>query len=271
MALLYGVSALVLRELWVRGCLGFGHFVLFGAIFAGLNEGIVANTWFKLNPLNFKVSQLARIGGTNWHLVINLIMFHTLFSMAIPILLSMAAFSDLNKTPLLHRKSLLVCVGLLLFIGIGNIIPKHHLAVADSGHRIALLILLIVVAAIGVMIPPRQKQLAAQQTISTQKLVLIGTMYSVLFAISYFALPALVPKLSLVFSVAMYVSSIIVAIQITKKTTDVQQVLPLIGGLLIPSFFLSFAKIQIGQPIVIFIFGLFLWRLYALHTSNVIK
>src|SRR3989344_4875899 len=60
MSLLYGVSALVIRELWVRQKLGFGCFVLYGAIFASLNEGIVANTWFKERTLDFTNAELVQ-------------------------------------------------------------------------------------------------------------------------------------------------------------------------------------------------------------------
>lgn len=263
MSLLYGVSALVIRELWVRQKLGFGRFVLYGAIFASLNEGIVANTWFKEYALDFTNAELVRFGGVNWHLVVNHTIFHTLFSLLIPILLSFIIFPKLNRVTLLNKKWILICCGLLLFVVVANLAPKDHIMVANFGHRLSLGILLITGAVLGLVISYKKGHSSVTRSYTSRALIFMGIGFSTVFIISYFVLPNLLPGWSIVFSLTLLILGIFGAFR-TKNyiSYDLPRAIPLIAGLMLPYFVLSFTKFNILQPVVILLFLAYLLWLY---------
>jgi|SRR3989344_1829899 len=259
MSLLYGVSALVIRELWVRQKLGFGCFVLYGAIFASLNEGIVANTWFKERTLDFTNAELVRFGGVNWHLVVNHTIFHTLFSMLIPILLSFIIFPKLHRVTLLSTKWLSICCALLLFIIVANLAPKDHIMVANFGHRLGLSILLLTGAVLGSVISYTKGHSSTTRSYTSRALLFMGIGFSTIFIVSYFVTPNLLPGWSLVFSLALLILGMFGAFRIKNYISyDLPRVIPLIAGLMLPSFVLSFTKLNILQPVVIALFLVYL-------------
>ncbi len=261
--LLYGITALLLRELWVIKRLSFWHLVLYGAVFAALNEGIVADTWFKPNPLNFTNSEIVRFAGINWHMVVNLTIFHSLFSVLIPILLSFIIFSSLNKTTLLKPRGLKICVGLLLFVAVASLLPKHHVAVADFNYRAILLLILVVVSVIGVLIHPSNRSVQKAGNYSPNTLLKLGASYTTLFVFSYFILPKLIPEWSILFSIALYIAGLVLAYRISRTSdNDSKKILALIGGLMLPSIVLSLTKTAFLQPVVIGLFLAYLWKLY---------
>src|SRR5690348_14797552 len=55
LVLIYGLPALLIRELWMRRWIGWPGFVVLGVAYTALNEGVVASTWFKLTPEHNKV------------------------------------------------------------------------------------------------------------------------------------------------------------------------------------------------------------------------
>jgi len=263
MSLLYGVSVLVIRELWVRQNLDFGRFVLCGAIFASLNEGIVANTWFKERALGFTNAELVRFGSVNWHLVVNHTIFHTLFSMLIPILLSFILFPKLNRVTLLNKTWLSICCALSLFVVVANLAPKDHIMVANFGHRLSLGILLMTGAVLGSVISYKKTHSSVSRSYTSKAVLFMGIGFSTLFIFSYFVLPNLLPGWSIVFSLALLIVGIFVAFRIKNYiSNDLARAIPLIAGLMLPSFVLSFTKLNILQPVVIALFLVYLMWLY---------
>lgn len=267
-SLLYGVSALVIRELWVRDRINLITFVLYCVAFTGLNEGIIANTWFNPSALNFSTNELARFGGVNWHLVVNLILFHAVYSLFIPIMLSFIAFPKLKSTLLLGRRGWYVSAGLLLFIGVGNILPKNNILVPNFVHRIALLSILVLLIMVTLFVKNSKINRNYLKHFNLSKLTLVGMAFSILFILSYFAIPALAPGMSILFSIILFIVSIAIAQHLTTSIDDHKKVIPLIAGLMLAPLIFSFLKISIGQPVIIFLLYCFLWRLSKIKSFN---
>jgi hypothetical protein len=78
-------SALLLRAAWARGRLSWTGAILAGIGYTAFNEGLVAQTWFRPGLNGFSAFRLGRLAGVNWCIVVGLCVFHTVFSMAIPI------------------------------------------------------------------------------------------------------------------------------------------------------------------------------------------
>lgn len=102
---LYGSAAILLRELVVRRGLGWRSWILLGAAFGAINEGVIAVTWF--DP---KVpAYLGRYGhalGVNWVWAVGLTVFHITYSVTIPILLAESAFPSIASRPWLRRRGM---------------------------------------------------------------------------------------------------------------------------------------------------------------------
>jgi hypothetical protein len=80
----YGLPALLLRELWVRRWLGWAGVVAAGVGYTAFNEGTLNHTWFAAHAFGFTALQLGRWEGVNWCAVVALSTYHTVYSLGLP-------------------------------------------------------------------------------------------------------------------------------------------------------------------------------------------
>jgi hypothetical protein len=154
---IYGPPALLLRELWVRGRVGWPSMLLLGFAFAALDEGVVANTWFKPHALEMSASVLGRAHGVNWNLVANLTIFHTFVSMFIAITLVQLWFGTRSPGPWLPRWAILTCVAVSTVVALGAISGekkgKQHVPAANHDQRAATIALIVLIVLIALVLP----------------------------------------------------------------------------------------------------------------------
>lgn len=131
-AVVYGCPALLLREAWVRHRLGPVRLVLAGVAYTALNEGVVAATWFKLAPgtgkvLAFTAAQAGHLAGVNWAVAANLVVFHLVYSLVVPVAVVHAA--TVARRPALAdrawigRRGVTVCWVLIALVVLGSLTP----------------------------------------------------------------------------------------------------------------------------------------------------
>ncbi len=118
---LYGSGALLAREAWVR----WGHKVptllLLGASYGVLEEGVVTRsffcpTWPDLGPLAWYGYWL----GVNWIWLVELTVFHAVFSITIPIILVELMYNT-GRRPLLGKKGIpvaFISLGVVTLLGL---------------------------------------------------------------------------------------------------------------------------------------------------------
>jgi hypothetical protein len=124
--LLYGFGALLIRELVTGWGQGWPSALLLGAAFGILEEGIAAKTFF--DPHWHALGLLGSHGrwlGVNWVWAVDLILFHAVFSVALPILLVNLLAPKLQNEPWIGRGAfavagILFSLDLLLFFRKGN-------------------------------------------------------------------------------------------------------------------------------------------------------
>ena len=130
--LLYGLGALLIRDLAARRRMGWAGILCLGAAYGIFEEGLVINTW--ANPWAVPVCTIvsgvqtglcdySRLAGINLLWALELTSFHAIVSIAIPILLVKLAFPQRFNHPWLGRTAVVLCVlGELLALAGGLLI-----------------------------------------------------------------------------------------------------------------------------------------------------
>jgi hypothetical protein len=115
--LLYGSSAILIREMVVRRRLGWGNVLILGAGFGIFQEALVVQTWFnfmaKSSPSHSNGSY-AVLFGTNWDWAFNLTVYHAVISITVPLILLRLFFPRRAALPALRPLGAIVLLAWLL-------------------------------------------------------------------------------------------------------------------------------------------------------------
>ncbi len=112
---LYGPGVLLVREALVRRRKSWPSLLAFGCAYAILEEGVALSTFF--NPLAAPVGALGFYGhylGVNWVWALGLLMVHTVYSLAVPIVLLSLALPETSGRPLLSVRQMAITAALLV-------------------------------------------------------------------------------------------------------------------------------------------------------------
>jgi len=113
LCLLYGGGAILVRELALRWGGGWRTVVILGVAYGVIEEGLMVKSWFDPNWMDLGLlGTYGRAAGVNWVWAAGLTLYHTVYSIAIPILLTTLIFAGRRDTPWLRRRGLVV-VGVL--------------------------------------------------------------------------------------------------------------------------------------------------------------
>lgn len=115
LGLLYGSGAILIRELVLRWRKGWPSIFVLGAAYGILEEGLMVKSffdpqWMDLGPLGV----YGRWAGVNWVWSLGLTIFHTVWSICIPILLVTLMYPHRAHGPWVGRRTFRALVGLLL-------------------------------------------------------------------------------------------------------------------------------------------------------------
>jgi hypothetical protein len=112
---LYGSGALLVRELRVRWDKGWPTVFVLGAAYAIVEEGLMVKSFFDPNWMDLgPLGSYGRWVGVNWVWSLELIIYHAVFSISIPILLVELLFPSARDTRWIGRWGLIVLSLLLL-------------------------------------------------------------------------------------------------------------------------------------------------------------
>jgi hypothetical protein len=139
----YGCWALLFREAWVRRRLSWPGAILAGIGYTAFNEGLIAQTWFRANLNGFSAFRLGRLAGVNWCIVVGLCVYHSIFSMAMPIALVQIRRGEVPPRPWVGRRGIRIAGGLILLVILGTL--DNH-AVDHSSRR-------LIAAGLAILLP----------------------------------------------------------------------------------------------------------------------
>ncbi len=111
---LYFTGTIIVREAVIRWRKGWASVFLLGFAYAIVEEGLALRTLY--NPLAPQVGSLGVYGhwlGVNWVWTVGLLLFHSAFSIALPIFLFHLAFPALKSKSLLSKSRLGLCLVVL--------------------------------------------------------------------------------------------------------------------------------------------------------------
>lgn len=132
MAILYGGGALIVRELLLRWGKSWPSLLALGAAYGIIEEGVMVQSFF--NPYWVDLGNLATYGrwiGVNWIWTIELIIFHAVVSISIPITLTTLLFPGHKEESWLNVKwfrVILILFGLDILAGVilwGALNPQY--------------------------------------------------------------------------------------------------------------------------------------------------
>lgn len=112
---LYGSGVILIREAMIRWNRGWPTVFFLGAAYGIVEEGLALRTLF--NPASPVVGTLGSYGhwlGVNWVWTVGLLIFHSIYSIGLPIFLFGLVFPDLKRKSLVANEGLLLC-GMSLF------------------------------------------------------------------------------------------------------------------------------------------------------------
>jgi len=126
----YGGGVLVIRELWVRWGGGRFRLLLLGVAYGIIEEGIVLRSFFDPSwPDLEKLAIYGRCCGVNFVWVVALCIFHSIYSMGVPILIIHSLYPEYRNKRLLSNKGfrnvMIIFIFTLgvAFVGLSKYIP----------------------------------------------------------------------------------------------------------------------------------------------------
>jgi hypothetical protein len=114
---LYGSGALIIRELTLLWGKGWPTMFVLGAAYGLIEEGLMVKSFFDPAWMDLGIfGSFGRFAGVNWVWSLELIVYHCVISIAIPITLANIIFPQRRAEPWLGWKGLLTFTGLLLMV-----------------------------------------------------------------------------------------------------------------------------------------------------------
>jgi hypothetical protein len=107
---LYGISALLIREIIVRRGLGWGNALLMGAAFGVFQEALIVQTWYTYyvprSPSHISGTYGVAF-GTRWDWALSVTLYHAVISITVPLILIGLFFPRQAALPWLGRKRII--------------------------------------------------------------------------------------------------------------------------------------------------------------------
>lgn len=270
-AVAYGCPALLLRELWVRERLTWGRALLAGLGYTAFNEGVVAATWFKLAPgtgrvLAFTAGQAGHAAGVNWSVAAGLVVFHTLYSLMLPITvvhaLAAARGSDAQRRPWLGRGGVVAClvlVGALLLVsltpkGTARVCAGPAVSGCSTGRPLAaVLFVLVAVTLVALPAPRRTRAGRTSRHLPAAAALGVGAGFGLAFTTAFFVLPLLDrPAAAIALDAVLFgIVGLMASRWCRPGRSAVRSDLLVSLGLLLPGMVASVAAWRAGQPVAV--------------------
>jgi hypothetical protein len=194
---LYGFGALIIRELmirWGKGPNGWITLLLLGASYGIIEEGLYLMSFFNPNWGDIEILGVyGRFLGVNWVWTVQLIIFHMIYSISIPIVLTHIAFPSVEQESWLSKKLLFVITIIFFICG-----PIWMLYVINTYNYIpgvieyvGFLVITVFLILLAKKAPAQLFDMIKVDPPSSKFLFLLGLVWGVGFFLIAWLLPAL--------------------------------------------------------------------------------
>jgi hypothetical protein len=253
---LYGSGAILIREVARRRHLGWLGIVALALAFGVVEEGLVLQSLFNPHyPGLDWLGSYGRVFGVNWFWASYVLGLHTVWSIALPILLIELLFPRLQRRPWLGRVGLgvdavvFVLICLILWRGFSS---YSHFS-ASPITLICTVLLVVALVSLALFVAPRLTAMPADRNAPAPWLVwLMALLAAILFAGLFLFLPNL-PGVPSLLAVPLYVALYVTVITLvrrwsTKRLWGARHHLALASGALIETMLFGFLLVSRGSP-----------------------
>ncbi len=151
----YALPVLLIREAVVAWNKWIASLLALGISYGALNEGLLAKTYFAVNPLSPEVvGGLGRWIGINWPWVTEITLFHMIVSISVPVMLSFLIFPETRYVRFLSERAIRWFLGLILFEVLA-ILTLQSLFSLTFRSLLPLMLLPVAIVAVGIYIARR--------------------------------------------------------------------------------------------------------------------
>lgn len=247
-AVIYGFSALLIRDLIRRRGRGWASWILLGAAYGALNEGVIAAKWF-VPAIKGLPPGYGHALGVNWSWALALTLYHTVYSMLIPILLSEALFPGIADRPWLglkwFRASAIIIVAVAVLFALT---PTYQ------PYRLLALLLMGIYAALALVVPPaRPRRRVDRRAPHLWTLRLVGFALQALMFALFYAAPLFFPPLVTAILFVIGAAALIWLLRAWTARADwtMRQTVALMSGAFGVSMLVAFtpAALAVGEPL----------------------
>jgi hypothetical protein len=260
---LYGCGVLLIREYSIKYNIGFFGIIILGIAYGIIEEGLAVKSFFDPEWMDLGILGVyGRWMGVNWVWSVFLTIYHTIYSIVIPIILFNLIFPKIKNKQLISDKGIKITILIIL----ADIFFIYFFLTPYKPNPISYLItfiltLLIIISAFKLKIT--FFKINQKPTIKPIWFMLFGLVFSTLFFLSLYLIPQLVkyPIIPILFGLIL---SLIMIIFIKKyygsEKNEIHQ-LSLTSGLLTFIIFLAFIHEingMLGMSIVSICFIVFL-------------
>lgn len=274
---LYGVGVLIVHEVYIKWKKGWGSILLLGAAYGIIEEGLAVKSFFDPNWMDLGIlGTYGRWLGVNWVWSFCLIVFHIIYSIAIPILIFNLLFPALKNKRLMRDKGLRACFIIFLFV-VGFI---YFLLTPYRPNALLYLVTMIIVT---MLVITARKVRADYVTARSVRPILrakyfgfVGAAFGFLFFFIMYAIPNLVPipLIPIILEVLLCLVVLQFVVKYSGYTKNSYHKLAFTSGLLSPLIFLAFIQEIngiLGMSLVAIFFIGFLFYIRKRINSNVSK
>ena len=242
---LYGVGVLIVREVSVKWKKGWGSILLLGVAYGIIEEGLAVKSFFDPNWMDLGILGIyGRWLGINWVWSFCLTVFHTIYSIAIPILIFNLLFPALKNKRLLRDKGLKTCLSIFLLV-------VSFIYFFLTPYRPNILLYLVTMIIVTMLIITARKVRADCVTARSVRPVIrvkyfgfAGAAFGFLFFFIMYAIPNLVPfpLIPIILEGLLCLLVLQFVIKYSGHTQNSHHKLAFISGLLSPLIILAFIQ-----------------------------
>ena len=172
----YGCGALLIREAWVRWGRNPYTLLLLGAAYGVVEEGLLVKSFFSTTWPDLGIlAWYGRWLGVNWVWTVMLTIYHSVFSIAIPIVLVELFHPEVRAEPWLKRRGLSLI--LLVFLSVSTLFFLFFRYETTPIHLLSALLTALLLVVVSKKVSKRYLS-GSREPPSAFKLALIGSSWS---------------------------------------------------------------------------------------------
>lgn len=238
---LYGTGVVLIREICVKWDKGWASIIVLGIVYALIEEGLSVKSFFDPNWVDLGILGVyGRWMGVNWVWTVCLTIFHTVYSISLPIILFGLLFPGLKKKRLLSDRGLKIFFtvffldNLLIYLVLTDYLPN---ILAHVLNIVLVLGLVLIALRIPRIYPWSNTPLASPKIFFVS-----GALFGFLFFIFMYFLPNVIPYP--IFPIMLEIILGLVLLRFVAVNLGFygnhEHKLALVSGILSPLIFLSF-------------------------------